>query len=57
MAKTCTTEEEAGLGMRLAEEDEWFDLLPVEKKLICWSLGLGVGLLIVLVLMSRFVEA
>ena len=28
-------------------------LLPIEKKLIGWSLGLGVGLLIVLVLISR----
>ena len=28
-------------------------LLPIEKKLIGWSLGLGVGLLIVLVVISR----
>ena len=28
-------------------------LLPVEKKLIGWSLGLGVVLMIVLVLISR----
>jgi len=28
-------------------------LLPVEKKLIVWSLGLGIVLLIVLVLVSR----
>ena len=29
-------------------------LLPIEKKLIGWSLGIGVGLLVVLVLASRF---
>jgi hypothetical protein len=28
-------------------------LLPVEKKLIAWSLGLGVGLLIGLVAINR----
>ena len=28
-------------------------LLPIEKKLIGWSLGLGIGLLIVLVFVSR----
>jgi hypothetical protein len=30
-------------------------LLPVEKKLIGWSLGLGVALLALLVLLNRFV--
>jgi hypothetical protein len=30
-------------------------LLPVEKKLIGWSLGLGIGLLIVLVALNHFV--
>ena len=29
-------------------------LLPIEKKLIGWSLGLGIVLMVVLVLMSRF---
>jgi len=28
-------------------------LLPIEKKLIGWSLGLGVGLLVVLIFISR----
>jgi hypothetical protein len=28
-------------------------LLPIEKKLIGWSLGLGLGLLVVLVLINR----
>ncbi len=30
-------------------------LLPVEKKLIGWSLGLGVALLIVLIAVNHFV--
>jgi hypothetical protein len=30
-------------------------LLPVEKKLIGWSLGLGLVLLVLLVLLNRFV--
>jgi len=28
-------------------------LLPIEKKLIAWSLGLGIVLMVVLVVMSR----
>jgi hypothetical protein len=28
-------------------------LLPIEKKLIGWSLGIGVGLLIVLIAVNR----
>jgi len=30
-------------------EDEWYDLLPVEKKLIGYSLTLGVVLLVVFI--------
>jgi hypothetical protein len=30
-------------------------LLPVEKKLIGWSLGLGIGLLIALIALNHFV--
>ncbi len=40
---------------RLAEEMEKMEyepLLPVEKKLILWSIGLGVGLLVVLTWVS-----
>ena len=29
-------------------------LLPVEKKLIGWSLGLGIGLLAVLTIITRY---
>ena len=32
-------------------------LLPVEKKLIGWSLGIGVALLLVLALVNRLVPA
>ncbi|MFY9957075.1 hypothetical protein [Bradyrhizobium sp.] len=30
-------------------------LLPVEKKLIGWSLGIGIGLLIVLIALNQLV--
>jgi hypothetical protein len=30
-------------------EEEWYDLLPVEKKLIGYSLALGVVLLVVFI--------
>jgi len=32
-------------------------LLPVEKKLIGWSLGIGVALLVVLVLVNHLIPA
>jgi hypothetical protein len=37
-----------GTGQSVPEE-EWYDLLPVEKKLITYSLVLGVILLVVFV--------
>ncbi len=36
-------------GSRPAAEDEWYDLLPVEKKLIFSSLGLGIVLLVIFI--------
>jgi len=30
-------------------EEEWYDLLPVEKKLIGYSLALGIALLVVFI--------
>lgn len=30
-------------------EDEWYDLLPIEKKLISYSLGLGIVLLVIFI--------
>jgi len=36
-----------------AMEDEWFDLLPIEVKLIKVSLGLGIGLLAIFVVIFR----
>ncbi len=35
------------------EAQEWFNLLPVEKKLMGWSLGLGVIFLIIFVFIFR----
>jgi hypothetical protein len=35
------------------DEEEWYDLLPVEKKLIGYSLSLGVALLVVFVVVFR----
>ena len=32
-------------------EPEWFDLQPIEKKLCAYSLGLGLGLLAVFILL------
>jgi hypothetical protein len=33
---------------------EYEPLLPIEKKLIGWSLGLGVTLLVIIAALSRF---
>jgi len=37
---------------RELQQMQWEPLLPIEKKLIGWSIGLGVGLLGVLVWVS-----
>jgi hypothetical protein len=42
-----TPQSSAG-GQSLVEE-EWYDLLPVEKKLIGYSLALGVVLLVIFI--------
>lgn len=39
----------------ISEQNASEPLLPIEKKLIGWSLGLGVVLLIVLVVLNHFV--
>lgn len=36
-----------------AMEDEWFDLLPIELKLIKISLGLGISLLALFVIIFK----
>ena len=36
-------------GGQSAAEEEWYDLLPIEKKLIGYSLGLGVILLVIFI--------
>lgn len=35
------------------ETQEWYDLLPVEKKLIGYSLSLGIILLVIFILIFR----
>jgi len=35
------------------EAQEWYDLLPVEKKLISYSLSLGIILLVIFILTFR----
>ena len=37
------------VGEKSGAEEEWYDLLPIEKKLITYSLGLGVVLLVVFI--------
>lgn len=34
-------------------EDEWFELQPIEKKLISYSLGLGVALLLLFIFLFK----
>jgi len=36
-------------GGQSAAEEEWYDLLPIEKKLIGYSLGLGIVLLVIFI--------
>lgn len=38
------------------DEDEWYDLLPVEKKLIGYTFGLGMVLMVIFVLVFKVFE-
>lgn len=49
MAEVVRTDAEPEVKTDLAAE-EWYDLLPVEKRLMGWSLGLGVVLLVIFIL-------
>ncbi|MFZ5648086.1 MAG: hypothetical protein ACOY30_10765 [Bacillota bacterium] len=40
---------------QILEQEEWYDLLPIEKKLIGWSLGIGVSLLVVFIILFVFI--
>ncbi|MBE3585882.1 hypothetical protein [Desulfofundulus thermocisternus] len=42
-------QEQPQLDAREAMEEEYFELLPVEKKLIGYSLGLGLILLVIFI--------
>lgn len=37
------------------QAEEWYDLLPIEKKLIGFSLGLGILLLIVFIVSFKMI--
>lgn len=39
----------------MLEAEEWYDLLPIEKKLIGWSLGIGLSLLVVFIILFVFI--
>ncbi|MEG6615029.1 hypothetical protein V6C27_01130 [Peptococcaceae bacterium 1198_IL3148] len=53
MADLKTKQSEPVITAEASYQDEWYDLLPVEKKLIKYSLGLGIGLLVVFVLIFK----
>jgi hypothetical protein len=45
-------EQQSKIGQEL-EKMPYEPLLPIEKKLIGWSLGLGVALMLILILINR----
>jgi hypothetical protein len=53
MSETTAVEQPTTLQQEIAKA-EYEPLLPVEKKLIGWSLGTGIVLLVVLSLTSRY---
>lgn len=42
--------QQQAINVKEAMQEEWYDLLPIEKKLITYSLGLGLALLVVFIL-------
>lgn len=53
MAQLKTNQSDPVVTAEASYEDEWYDLLPIEKKLIKYSLGLGISLLVVFVLVFK----
>lgn len=53
MAELKTVEPQQASTPAEAMEDEWFDLLPIELKLIKTSLALGIGLLLIFVIIFK----
>ena len=49
-AETVAAVHEIAPAKPTSDEQEWFDLLPIEKKLCGYSLGLGIALLAVFIL-------
>lgn len=50
--------QEPNIGEEIKKMEQAYEpLLPVEKKLIGWSLGLGLGLLAVLYFVSKMLPA
>jgi len=43
------TNEQPVVSPQVFPEDEWFDLQPIEKKLIGYSLSLGIALLVIFI--------
>ncbi len=51
-AEVAPAERDDGQLAKELSQMQWEPLLPVEKKLIAWSIGLGIGLLGILVWVS-----
>ncbi|MGA8833169.1 MAG: hypothetical protein ACLQT6_10605 [Desulfomonilaceae bacterium] len=49
MAKEETNSVKTSESSGAMASEEWYDLLPIEKKLILYSLSLGIALLVIFV--------
>ncbi|MBP1759749.1 MAG: hypothetical protein H6Q63_666 [Firmicutes bacterium] len=48
------TDEQSSVNVKeVLAEDEWYDLLPVEKKLISYSFGLGLVLMVIFIMVFK----
>lgn len=48
------TDEQSSVNVKeVLAEDEWYDLLPVEKKLISISFGLGLVLMVIFIMVFK----
>lgn len=52
-SKLRTGEQSSVNVQEVLTEDEWYDLLPVEKKLISITLGLGILFLVIFVIVFK----
>lgn len=57
MAKVKLGADDSSVNVRdVLDEDEWYELLPIEKKLISYTLGLGITFMVIFIIAFKILK-